>query len=154
MRLCAIRLAPGSALLEDAETVSESRDGWAFLWEAVTLWRLVNPVHADAIERFVNRVADASETCTRFAGGDLATLLDMLTALEEAIRAAGIIDEDGRVAPERLEELKRQVPAMDVASERSQENRRYALLEVILHAQFLCMFLSKAYGAGCIVVND
>ena len=154
MSLYAPRLAPGSTLLEDAETVSESRDGWAFLWEAVTLWRLVNPAHAEAIERFVSQVADANEPCTQFAGGDLATLIEMLKGLEEAIRAAGIIDEDGRVAPERLEELKRQVPAMDVASERSQENRRYALLEVILHAQFLRMFLSKAYSAGCIVVHD
>ncbi len=154
MTLYALRFAPGSDSIDDAETVAESRDGWAFLREAITLWRLVNPAHAHAIEQFVDHVADASEAPTRFAGNDLATLVEMLTGVEDAIRAAGIIDEDGRVAPERLDELKRQVPAMDLETERSLENRTYALIEVILHAQFLGEFLAKAHRAGCVVVHD
>jgi len=48
--LYAIRPTPGTDSLEDAEVVSQSKYGWDFLEQAITLWRLVDTARGDKIE--------------------------------------------------------------------------------------------------------
>jgi hypothetical protein len=66
--------------------------------------------------------------------------------------AAGIVDGQWRVPADRLEELGKQVPAMDLTTERSLKSKTSALGEVMINAVSIRNFLSNALEAGCIVV--
>ena len=83
---------------------------------------------------------------------DVHELVRLLGGLEDAIVAAGIVDKHWRVPPDRLEELARQVPAMDLKTERRLDDKTNALGEVMINAVFLRNFLSDAEKTGCVVV--
>lgn len=152
--LYAARRVTDSSLFEDAEVVDEMKHGWAVLESAIALWRLVDRARADALREFILRVAEASEWQTQFAGDDLVTLIQMISGVGDAIQAAGIIDRDGQLPPDRLGDLKRQVPAMDLELERSLECKTHALLEVICDVEGLQGLLSTALRSGCFIVHD
>ena len=84
---------------------------------------------------------------------DLAELVRLVAGVKEAIIAAGIVDHEWRVPAERLEELARKVPGMDLTTERPLDCKVYALGEVMSNALSLRNFLSNALSAGCIVVH-
>jgi hypothetical protein len=153
MTLYAIRFSPGSTSLEDADAVDESRYGWRFLDQTIVLWRLVDPQRADAIAALRERASIAPGDHTQFAGDDLAALVRLIDGVDDAIVAAGIVDRDWRVPPERLDELAHQVPGMDLTSERSLESKTHALGEVMINAVSLRNFLADALRAGCVVVH-
>jgi hypothetical protein len=67
--------------------------------------------------------------------------------------AAGIVDRDWRVSPDRLEELAKRVPAMDLTTERSLSSKTSALGEVMINAVSIRNFLSNALDAGCVVAR-
>jgi ATP phosphoribosyltransferase len=151
--LYAIRLAPEPGSREDAEVVFESKYGWEFLEQAVTLWRLIDKARADQIEAVIDRAAVAAgDGEFRFNAEDLHELVPLLAGVEEAIISAGIVDSHWRVSPDRLEELAKQVPAMDLATERPLANKASALGEVMINAGSIRNFLSDAVNAGCVVV--
>ena len=153
MTLYALRPDPVPGSLDDAEVVSESRYGWQFLEQAITLWRLVDNARADAIEAITDRASlAAGDGEIRFDASDLHELVRLLTGVEDAIVSAGIVDRHWRVLPDRLEELARRVPAMDLTTERPLHTKTNALGEVMSNAIFLRNFLSNAVNAGCIVV--
>jgi hypothetical protein len=154
MTLYVLRLAPGSTSLDDAEVIDRSRYGWEFLEQAIALWRLVDPARADAIAAIKDRASDAGDDHTRFAGDDLAELVRLIDGVDEAIVAAGIVDRDWRVPPERLDELARRVPGMDLTTERTLENKTHALGEVMINAVSLRNFLADALRAGGVVEHD
>jgi hypothetical protein len=154
MTLYKFRLAPHAQSLEDAHAIDRLRYGWDYLEQAISLWRLVDSARAVALAELVDRVSSASDGPTCFAGDDLAALTQMITGIEDAIRAAGIIDRHGRVPAEHLAALKRAVPAMDLETERTLEDKTNALLEVIGNADGLHEFLSEALRDGCVVVNN
>lgn len=154
MTLYAFRLAPDSTSLEEAEVIDRSRYGWEFLEQTIALWRLVDPARADAIAAVKDRASDARGDYTRFTGDDLAALVSLIDGVNDAIIAAGIVDDEWRVPPERLEELARQVPGMDLTTERPFDSKTYALGEVMINAVSLRNFLSDALRAGCVVVHD
>ncbi|MEZ4400197.1 MAG: hypothetical protein R3B06_09270 [Kofleriaceae bacterium] len=141
------------ALIEDA-IFARLRHGFDSVRDAIALWRLVDPARADALAGLIDRVEEASDGPLQFEGDDLATLVQLIGGIEDAIRAAGIIDRDGRVPIERLDELKRQVPSMNLEMKRSLESKTYALIEVIANVGGLHEFLIEALRAGCIVVHD
>jgi hypothetical protein len=154
MTLYAFKLPPGSTSLDDGQSIDESRYGWEFLEQVIALWRLTNPARADAIAALKDRASDASDDYTRFSGDDLATLVHLIDGVTEGIVAAGIVDHDWRVPPERLQELARRVPAMDLTTERTLEDKTHALGEVMINALSLRTFLADALRAGCVVVHD
>lgn len=153
MTLYAIRPVPETGSLdEDAEVVDRSRYGWQFLEQAVTLWRLVDSSYADEIEAIIDRASlAAGDGELRFHQRDLYELVHLLTGVDEAIVAAGIVDQHWRVPAERLEELAKKVPAMDLTTERSLENKIHALGEIMANAVSIRNFVSNALKAGCIV---
>lgn len=154
MTLYAIRPAPGTeALDEDAEVVDQSRYGWQFLEQAVTLWRLVDSSRADEIEAIIDRATlAAGDGELRFYRPELEELLRLLTGIENAIIDAGIVDRHWRVPAERLEELAKCVPAMNLSTDRPLHAKTSALGEVMMNAVFLRNFLSDAVNSGCVVV--
>lgn len=154
MTLYAIRPTPGTDSLEDdAEVVDESRYGWEFLKQAITLWRLVDSSRADAIEAIKDRaLRAATDKELRLYPPDLHELVRLLTGIENAIIEAGIVDQHWRVPAERLEELAQRVPAMDLTTDRPLRNKTSALGEVMVNAISLRNFLSDAVNAGCVVV--
>jgi len=154
MTLYAVRFPPDSTSLEDAEVVDESRYGWEFLEQTIALWRLVDPARGDSIAALKDRASDATDDYTRFSSDDLATLVQLIDSVDDAIVAAGIVDHDWRVPPARLDELAREVPGMDLTTNRSQESKTHALGEVMINAVSLRNFLSDALHAGCVVVHD
>lgn len=154
MTLYAFRLAPNSTSLDDAEVIDRSRHGWEFLEQTIALWRLVDPVRADAIAAIKDRASDASGEYTQFTCDDLAALVRLIDGVDDAIVSAGIVDRDWRVPPQRLEDLARQVPGMDLTTERSLESKTHALGEVMINAVSLRNFFSEALSAGCVVVHD
>src|SRR5947207_9930453 len=106
MTLYAVRQPPGTSCLEDAEVVDEFKYGWDFLEQAITLWRLVDPARATGIETILDRAAMAAgDGELRIEAGDLRELANLLSGVEDAIVAAGIVDGHWKVSPERLEEL-------------------------------------------------
>jgi ATP phosphoribosyltransferase len=150
--LYAIRPDPDTGSLDDAEVVDQFRYGWQFLEQSVTLWRLLDDRRADEIEEVIDRATRAAgDGELRFDSADLDALMRLLAGIETAIVDAGIVDHHWRVPTERLEELARRVPAMDLTTERTLENKRSALGEVMMHAVFLRNFLSDAVAAGCVV---
>jgi len=153
MTLYAIRPTPGTASLdEDAEVVDQSRYGWQFLKQAVTLWRLVDSSFADEIEAIIARASlAASDGELRFYQRDLHELVHLLTGVEDVIIAAGIVDRHWRVPAERLEELAERVPAMDLMTDRPLHAKTNALGEVMINAVSIRNFLSNAVDAGCVV---
>jgi hypothetical protein len=153
MTLYALRPDPETGSLDDAEVVDQSRYGWQFLEQAITLWRLLDSDRAEAIETIKDRAslaADGGEI--RFHAPELRELVRLLTGVEDAIIAAGIVDQHWRVPPDRLEELAKRVPAMDLKTERSVHSKTNALAEVMINAVFLRNFLTDAVNAGCVVV--
>ena len=88
----------------------------------------------------------------RFYRPDLEQLVRLLTGIEEAIVQAGVVGEHWRVPAERLEELAKRVPAMDLTTDRPLHAKTNALAEVMINAVFLRNFLSDALNAGCVVV--
>jgi hypothetical protein len=153
MTLYAIRPVPGTdSLDEDAEVVDQSRYGWQFLEQAVTLWRLVESGRADEIEAIIVRATlAAGDGELRFYRPELEGLVRLLTGIENAIIEAGIVDQHWRVPAERLEELAKRVPAMDLRTDRPLHAKTSALGEVMMNAVFLRNFLSDAVNAGCVV---
>jgi hypothetical protein len=154
MTLYAIRPTPGTdSLDEDAEVVAQSRYGWQFLEQAVTLWRLVDSGRANEIEASIDRATlAAGDGELRFYRPDLHELVRLLSGVDDAIVTAGIVDQHWRVPAEHLEELAKKVPAMDLTTERSLEDKTHALAEVMINAVSIRNFLSNALDAGCVVV--
>ena len=153
MTLYAIRPTPDTESLDDAEVVDQSRYGWEFLKQAITLWRLVDSGRADEIEAIKDRaLLAATDQELRLYAPDLHELVHLLTGVEEAIIRTGIVDQHWRVPAERLEELARRVPAMDLTTERPLHSKTSALGEVMMNAVFLRNFLADALNAGCVVV--
>jgi ATP phosphoribosyltransferase len=153
MTLYAIRPDPLTGSLDEAEVVSESRYGWQFLEQAVTLWRLLDDARADEIEAIMDRAAlAAGDGEIRFYTPELHELVHLLTGVEDAIIAAGIADTHWRVSPDRLSEVSKRVPAMDLKTERPLHCKTSALGEVMSNAVFLRNFLKNAVNAGCVVV--
>jgi hypothetical protein len=153
MTLYAIRPTPDTESLDDAEVVDQSRYGWEFLKQAITLWRLVDSGRADEIEAIKDRaLLAATDQELRLYAPDLHELVRLLTGVEEAIIRAGIVDQHWRVPAERLDELARRVPAMDLTTERPLHSKTSALGEVMMNAVFLRNFLADALNAGCVVV--
>lgn len=153
MTLYALRPDLVTGSLDDAEVVSENRYGWQFLEQAIMLWRLVDNVRADEIEAIRDRAAlAAGDGEIRFYPPDLHELVRLLTGVDDAIIAAGIVDSHWRVSPERLEELARRVPAMDLTTERPLHSKTNALAEVMINAVSLGNFLANAAREGCVVV--
>lgn len=154
MALYAIRSSPDAELLEDAEVVSESKYGWDSLEQAITLWKLVDPARANQIEAVMDRCASSpADGRPRFEAEDLRELVRLLSSVEDAIVAAGIVEPNNwRVPAERLEELARRVPAMDLKTERLLVNKTSALAEVMSNAISVRKFLEHAANADCVVV--
>jgi hypothetical protein len=137
---------------EDAEVVAQSRYGWQFLEQAVTLWRLVDRSRAEGIKAIMNRATHAAgDGELRFHPAELDELVHLLTGVEDAIVDARIVDQHWRVPAERLEELAKRVPAMDLKTERSLEDKTHALAEVMINAVSIRNFLANALDAGCVV---
>jgi hypothetical protein len=152
MTLYAIRPDPETGSLDDAEVVDQLKYGWRFLEQAVTVWRLVDKERADEIEATKDHAADAAgDGEIRFYADDLRKLVGLLTGVDKAIVAAGIVDRDWHVPADRLATLAEQVPAMDLKTERSLECKRSALAEVMINAISIRNFLSNALEAGCVV---
>ena len=153
MTLYALRPNPETGSLDDAEVVDQFRYGWQFLEQAITLWRLVDNARADEIEAVKDRVAlAAGDGELRFEPEDLRELVRLISGIDDAIIAAGIVDSQWRVPPERLEELARRVAAMDLTTERSLDDKTHALAEVMINAVSIRNFLLKAVESGCVVV--
>lgn len=154
MAFYACHFPPDSASLEDAEVIDTLPPGMDFLDQAVALWRLVNPARADEIAAIKNRVLHADDEHPCFAGDDLVSLVRLIDGVAEAVVVAGIVDDEWRVPPERLDELARLVPGMDLTTERSVENKTNALAEVMLNAEAVRNFLCNALRLGANVVCD
>ncbi len=153
MTLYAIRLPSPLASLEEAEVVDQFAPGWDFLEQAITLWRLVDPARADQIEAITDRASlAAGEGEIRFHTTDLHDLVRLLSGVEDAILAAGIVDSHWRLPADRLDELAKRVPAMDLKTERSLQSKSSALGEIMINAGSIRNFLSAAADADCIVV--
>lgn len=154
MTLYAIRPQPGTdSLDEDAEVVDQSRYGWEFLKQAITLWRLVDSNRADAIEAIKDRaLIAAGRGELRLYRPELDELVRLLTGIEDAIIEGRVVDQHWRVPVERLEALAKLVPAMDLKTDRPLHAKTSALGEVMMNAVFLRNFLSDAVNAGCVVV--
>lgn len=152
MTLYAIRPEPDVDSLDDGEVVAQSRYGWQFLEQSVTLWRLVDARRGDEVERIIDRAAAAAgDGELRFYRQDIDELVRLLSGIEDAIAAAGIVDQHWRVPAEQLEELAKRVPAMDLTTERSLDDKTHALAEVMINAVSLRNFLLNALDAGCVV---
>lgn len=152
MTLYALRPDPLTGSLDDAEVIDEFEYGWQFLEQAITLWRLVDNHRADQIKAIKDRAALSAPEESRFDTEDLRELVRLLTGVEDAIVAAGIVDGHWRVPADRLVELAKQVPAMDLMTERSLKSKTNALGEVMSNAISIRNFLSDTVAAGCVVV--
>jgi ATP phosphoribosyltransferase len=153
MTLYALQPDPVTGSLDDDVVVSESKYGWEFLEQAVTLWRLVDTARAEQIEAIMNRVAlVAGDGELRIDADDLRELVRLLSDVDDALIAAGIVDRHWRVPADQLEALAKRVPAMDLKTERPLATKTSALGEVMSNAIFLRNFLENAVKAGCIVV--
>lgn len=153
MTLYAVRPDPDSGSLDDAEVVDTLQDGWAFLEQAITVWRLVDDDRAREIEALKDRASlAAGDGEIRLYPADLRSLVRLLSGVDDAIVAAGIVDKHWRVPVERLDALAKQVPAMDLTTERSLQSKTSALGEVMINAVSVRNFLSNAVDAGCVVV--
>lgn len=153
MTLYAIRPDAGTGSLDDAEVIDQLAHGWQFLEQAITVWRLVDKERAEEIEATKNRISlAAGDGEIRFYAEELRTLVRLLTGIDDAVVAAGIVDRQWRVPADRLEGLVKQVPAMDLTTERSLKSKTSALGEVMINAISIRNFLSNALEAGWIVV--
>jgi ATP phosphoribosyltransferase len=151
--LYALRPDPVTGSFDDAHVVDQFQYGWEFLEQAITVWRLVDNARADQIEVIKSRASEAAgDGEIRFYAEDLHELVRLLEGVDEAIIAAGIVDCHWRVPADRLGELAKRVPAMDLKTERSLASKTSALGEVMINAVSIRNFLSDAVNAGCIVV--
>jgi hypothetical protein len=152
MTFYALRLAPDSHALADAEVIEEFEEGWDFLEQAVSLWRLIGDRRADDIEAIMGRIGlVGNDGDPRLEAMALDELVRLLSGVDEAIVKSGIVDAHWLVPVERLEALARSVPGMDLTTQRSLEAKRHALGEVMIHAVSIRNFLAKARSGGCVV---
>lgn len=110
--------------------------------------------YADEIEAIIHRaLLAAGDGELRFSQRDLHELVHLLTGVDEAIVAAGIVNQHWRVPAERLEELGAElVPAMDLTTDRPIHAKTNALGEIMINAISIRNFLLDAIHAGCVVV--
>lgn len=153
MTLYAVRPDPKTgALDDDADVVEQAKYGWQFLEQAVTLWRLVDDARANEIEAIIERATHAAgDGELRFHRPELEALVRLLSGIDDALVGAGLLDSEWHTPVEQLEELAKRVPAMDLKTERTLQNKRSALAEVIMNAISIRNFLTHALEAECIV---
>ena len=153
--LYAVRPDPETGALDADQVVEESKYGWRFLEQAVTLWRLVDNARADEIEAIMHRASlAAGDGSIRLESDDLRELVRLISGIEDALIGSGILDSEWHTPAEQLEELAKRVPAMDLETERTLQNKRSALAEVMMNAISIQNFMSFALDSGCIAVLD
>lgn len=153
MTLYAIRPhGPDAEPDTEEEVVDKLKRGWDYLNQAIALWRLVDDRRADEIEAIQERVALADpDGHPRFELADIAELVRLLTGLQEALVDAGVVDNQWFVPLERLEDLGRRVPGMDLRPERTPRELQEALAEVMINPVWLRNFFADAGRNGCFV---
>jgi hypothetical protein len=154
MTLYAVRPDPETgALDDDAAIVEQTKYGWQFLEQAATLWRLVDSARADEIEAIIEQATHAAgDGELRFHRPELEALVRLLSGIDDALVGSGILDSEWHTPAEQLEELAKRVPAMDLKTERTLQNKRSALAEVMMNAISIRNFLKHALETGCVVV--
>jgi hypothetical protein len=138
------------ALTPDDETVDTLDDGWRIVEDARQLWSLVDPARAEAVHAVQ---AKARENAMRLRGDDIAALLAAVAGIEDAL-VGRIVDEDWRVAADRVAEIAARAPALDRAPSRSLEDRRHAVGEAMQRVNVLELFLTDARERGNDVVAE
>ncbi|HEX3475669.1 MAG TPA: hypothetical protein VHT91_11635 [Kofleriaceae bacterium] len=113
----------------------------------------MDSARANEIEVIKDRLLrTAPDEELRIETDDLHGLVRLLTGVDDAIVAAGIVDQHRCVSADQLEELAKRVPAMDLTTERSLDDKTHALAEVMINAVSIRNFLSNAVNGGCVVV--
>lgn len=144
-------LEPGVELgdeLDRPAAIPPMEHGGDYLADAVALWRLVDDRRADALREFLERAEANPDDHPRWESAQVWDLVDLLNGLEEALQDAGIIDAQWLITPDRVDELARRVPGMDVRPERAAADLPQALAEVIARVHGLRTFLTSAAQAG------
>jgi hypothetical protein len=151
MTLYAIQPDPTTGSLDDARVLAQSPYGWEFLEQTITLWHLIDETRASEIAAIMARASRAP--------GDRASLIPKTRRTgapsrwrRGCHRCGWVGGPHWRAPAERLEELAKQVPSMDLKTERSLKSKTSALGEIINNAIFVRNFLSNALDAGCVVV--
>ncbi len=142
--------------VDDEEVVLTPHcDGWTHLDQAIAFWRLVDPERAEVIEQLrVDADLRDPDGHLRFTTHEVALLADRLEGIETALLAAGILNSDWQVAPERVEELGQAVPGQDLRPNRPMSEKVYAFVETLGNVWGLRTFLRSAAEQGCEVVHS
>ncbi|HEY0193446.1 MAG TPA: hypothetical protein VGC42_20155 [Kofleriaceae bacterium] len=115
---------------------------------------MLDPPRADQIDAIMVRLNEEADEYDqlRIYPEDLQELIRLIGEVEEDIVTSGIVDQHWRVLPERLEELAKTVPAMDLKTPRSLESRTSALGEIMINALSIRNFLKRALAENCVVI--
>lgn len=155
MTLYAVRPDPNTGEpFEDAEVVAKLEYGWDFLDHASMLLRLVDVPRAEQLDAVMIRLNEQAEDHgeLRIYADDMRELVRLVDGIEHSIVATGIVDKHWRVPCDRLDELAKVVPAMDLKTERSLDDKTHALAEVMANAISIRNFLKDALAAKCVVI--
>ena len=152
MTLYAMRPDPDSGdVVDGADIVDQSKYGWQFLEQALSLLQLVDQRRAEQLEAIMVRLNEGDDQL-RIGPSDLRLLVGLLEGVEVEIETAGFVNDKWRVDPARLQELKARVPSMDLETERDLKSKTSALGEVMINAIAIRNFLRDALDQGCVVI--
>jgi hypothetical protein len=149
-------LPPGAEWGDDpVDGIEPIPYGWRYLQTGATLWSLVDADRAARISAVLERAVDAGpDAHPWFETADVEELVELLSGLEEALIAAGVMNELWFIPPDRAGRLAAQVPAMDTSPDRSDAALSQALAEVLAPVTAVRTFLAEAAVEGCAVVLD
>lgn len=127
-------------------------DAWRHLVVAVELWRLIGPARAAALEALLTRLSRGNTDRGLFLGAaELDEILVLLDGLDTAL-IGPVVDAHWRVPAERIDELRRAAPHLDLRPDRPLVDAIHAVGEGMANVGSVRGFLAEARARGCWVV--
>ncbi len=128
-------------------------DAWHALDLARDLWVLVDRERAAAVRAFQERESHDLPSQFRIGPRQIRELLALLDGLEPAL-ATRLLDAEQRLPADRLDELARQAPALNLSPKRPTVERVYAAEEALSSVLVLRAFLERALQRGDDIVSS
>jgi hypothetical protein len=137
------------------EVVDTFEEGWPALEVASQLWGLLDDPRQKATKALGERLdvaAQREERPIRFKAADLDEAIGLLSGLEDAL-VGKVIDQDWTFAIDRLEEIRRRAPSLDLSPSRPDGDIIHAVGEGLWLTIALSNFLKQARANGSEVMS-
>lgn len=138
------------------EQVGAYEGGWHNLTVASELWGLIDDPRKEAIEalqRRLDRAATVEDRPIRFKAADLEEAIRLLSGIPDDL-VGKVIDKKWFIPLERIDEIRRRAPSLDLRPARPDAELVQAVAEGIVRAMSVRNVLTRVHRAGHEIIAD